>query len=41
MAAIAVSGPSERITPNRHARIGALLVAAAAKLSRGAPQAGG
>lgn len=39
MAAIAISGPSERITADRHAGIGALLVEAAHRLSRGAPQA--
>lgn len=37
MAAIAISGPSERITAARHARIGALLVEAGRRLSRGAP----
>ncbi|CAN7272645.1 IclR family transcriptional regulator [Phenylobacterium sp. LjRoot225] len=37
MAAIAISGPSERITAERHAQIGALLVEAARGLSRGSP----
>jgi IclR family acetate operon transcriptional repressor len=39
MASIGVSGPSERIVPDRHARIGALAVAGAQGLSRGVPRA--
>jgi IclR family acetate operon transcriptional repressor len=39
IASIGVSGPSERITPDRHARIGALAVELARSLSRGAPRA--
>jgi IclR family acetate operon transcriptional repressor len=35
-AALVVSGPSERLTPERHAEIGALLARNAASLSRGA-----
>jgi len=36
VAALVVSGPSERLTPERHAEVGALVAAAAATLSRGA-----
>jgi IclR family acetate operon transcriptional repressor len=36
VAALVVSGPSERLTPERHAEIGALVATAAATLSRGA-----
>ncbi|CAN7541314.1 IclR family transcriptional regulator [Phenylobacterium sp. LjRoot219] len=39
IASIGVSGLSERITADRHARIGALTVAGARGLSRGAPRA--
>jgi len=38
IASIGVSGLSERITPDRHARIGALTLAGARGLSRGAPR---
>lgn len=38
LASIGVSGPSERITPERHARIGGLAMAGARSLSRGAPR---
>lgn len=41
IASIGVSGLSERITADRHARIGALTVAGARGLSRGAPAAAG
>jgi IclR family acetate operon transcriptional repressor len=38
IASIGVSGPSERITPDRHASFGALAVAAALSLSRATPR---
>jgi IclR family acetate operon transcriptional repressor len=38
VAALVVSGPSDRLTPERHAEIGALVARSAAKLSRGAPK---
>ena len=38
LASIGISGPSERIPPARHAQIGALAVAGARGLSRGAPK---
>lgn len=38
LASIGISGPSERIPPDRHARIGALAVAEAQALSRGSPR---
>jgi len=38
LASIGISGPSERIPPDRHARIGALAVSAAQGLSRGVPR---
>jgi IclR family acetate operon transcriptional repressor len=37
VAALVVSGPSERLTPDRHAEVGALLARHAAALSRGRP----
>ena len=36
VAALVISGPSERLTPQRHATVGALVASAAATLSRGA-----
>lgn len=39
VAALVVSGPSERITPERHDEIGALVAQYAAALSRNAPRA--
>lgn len=38
IASIGVAGPSERITPDRHAGVGALALAAARSLSRGVPR---
>lgn len=38
LASIGISGPSERIPPDRHARIGALAATAAQGLSRGVPR---
>jgi IclR family acetate operon transcriptional repressor len=39
MAAIVISGPSERLTPDLHASIGALVARAGAALSRSGPRA--
>ncbi len=39
IAAVVVSGPSERLTPKRHPTVGAMVLAAARDLSRNAPAA--